>query len=217
MNFWLEPMNIYCERTSAAFWSEPVNALTNFVFILVGIHILYLLKKNNIVSKYLRFLAVNTIAIGVGSFLFHTYANFLTMWMDVLPITFLICLTFFYVSKFIFKLSWTLSVTFVVAFFILGIALNFINPPILNGSLVYTHALAGLILISYFSRKNQPQISYYFTIASGIFFVSLCFRSIDIANCLVLPLGTHFLWHCLNGVTIWLTQKGMVEFARITR
>ncbi len=28
-----EPIDLYCERTSSAFWVEPVNALTNVLFL----------------------------------------------------------------------------------------------------------------------------------------------------------------------------------------
>ena len=34
---WARAVDIYCERVSAAFWAEPVNALTNVVFILAGL------------------------------------------------------------------------------------------------------------------------------------------------------------------------------------
>ncbi len=30
---WFQAVDIYCERTSAAFWAEPVNALSNLSFI----------------------------------------------------------------------------------------------------------------------------------------------------------------------------------------
>jgi hypothetical protein len=33
---WTRAVDIYCERVSAAFWAEPVNALTNVIFILAG-------------------------------------------------------------------------------------------------------------------------------------------------------------------------------------
>lgn len=216
MSFWFESMDIYCERTSSALWSEPLNAFTNLTFILAGIHILYLLKTFKSKSILLYIMAANTIIIGVGSFLFHTFANFLTMWADVLPITILICFTFFYVSRIVFKLSLVLSIVIVLLFFILGITLNIMLPPLLNGSLVYSHALGGLILISFFSRNKHPIITLYFAVASGVFFISLCFRTMDIELCNIFPQGTHFLWHLLNATTIWLTQKGMLEFSRET-
>ena len=41
--------------------------------------------------------------------------------------------------------------------------------------------------------------------ASGLFAISLTFRSLDGPLCNVFPLGTHFMWHILNGVLLgWL-------------
>jgi hypothetical protein len=37
--------------------------------------------------------------------------------------------------------------------------------------------------------------------------VSLVFRSIDQAVCASFPLGTHFLWHCLNGLVLYLLLR----------
>jgi hypothetical protein len=34
---WLTPVDIYCERTSAAFWAEPANALTNLSSVLAAL------------------------------------------------------------------------------------------------------------------------------------------------------------------------------------
>ena len=38
---------------------------------------------------------------------------------------------------------------------------------------------------------------------AGIFLVSLTFRTVDVASCARLPLGTHFLWHVLNAVVLY--------------
>jgi hypothetical protein len=37
--------------------------------------------------------------------------------------------------------------------------------------------------------------------------MSLIFRSIDMAVCPELPLGTHFLWHLLNAVVLYLLLR----------
>ena len=42
-------------------------------------------------------------------------------------------------------------------------------------------------------------------IGAAILAVSLFFRTIDDAVCARFPLGTHFLWHTLNGVMLgWM-------------
>lgn len=34
---WTQAIDIYCERTDADFWSEPINALSNAAFMVVGL------------------------------------------------------------------------------------------------------------------------------------------------------------------------------------
>ena len=34
--FFFQSIDIYCERQNIIFWSEPINALTNFFFITIG-------------------------------------------------------------------------------------------------------------------------------------------------------------------------------------
>lgn len=46
--------------------------------------------------------------------------------------------------------------------------------------------------------------------AAGTFFVSLAFRTLDQWLCPCLPIGTHFLWHLLNGVLLYLTMKALI-------
>lgn len=33
----LSEIDLYCERTTSAFWAEPVNALTNLAFVIAGL------------------------------------------------------------------------------------------------------------------------------------------------------------------------------------
>jgi hypothetical protein len=48
-------------------------------------------------------------------------------------------------------------------------------------------------------------------VALGLFAVSLTFRTLDNAVCDTLPLGTHFLWHVLNGCVLYLTTRGYLS------
>ncbi|MCB0357900.1 MAG: ceramidase domain-containing protein, partial [Bdellovibrionales bacterium] len=109
-------IDIYCERTNNQFWAEPVNACTNIFFVMVGVYLLITLKKMQATSKWLKFLAINCIVVGLGSFLFHTFANFLTMWADILPIMLLICSTFLYIIRYIFDISWRVSMLIITLF-----------------------------------------------------------------------------------------------------
>ena len=80
-----EHLDMYCERTSAAFWAEPVNALTNLAFVLAGLWGVWAVRRRG-TDFFSELLCWWAVAIGVGSFLFHTFATRLTMWADILPI-----------------------------------------------------------------------------------------------------------------------------------
>jgi hypothetical protein len=77
-------IDAYCERLGAGFWAEPTNALTNLAF-LVAAYLLYQrLRGSGDVPALLLTLLIGL--IGIGSFLFHTYATVWASLADVLPI-----------------------------------------------------------------------------------------------------------------------------------
>jgi hypothetical protein len=77
-------------------------------------------------------------------------------------------------------------------------------PYMLNGSVMYLPALLVLFVIaSYHYLANKPRRRLPL-IACGAFLLSLTFRTIDNAVCPVWPTGTHFLWHVLNAITLYI-------------
>lgn len=72
---WHEHIDIYCERVDSSFFSEPINAFSNLAFIVASFMLFSFYKKNNLKSFPLLFLIFLLFLIGLGSFLFHTYAN----------------------------------------------------------------------------------------------------------------------------------------------
>jgi hypothetical protein len=44
---WSEPVDLYCERTDASFWSGPVNALTNAAFLITAVLALRLWRRGD--------------------------------------------------------------------------------------------------------------------------------------------------------------------------
>ncbi|MFZ9948762.1 MAG: PfkB family carbohydrate kinase [Gemmobacter sp.] len=79
-----DPVDAYCERTDPSLWSEPVNALTNAAFLIAAAVMWVRLRGESDPTG--RILCVLLGAIGVGSGLFHLFANRLTGIMDVVPI-----------------------------------------------------------------------------------------------------------------------------------
>nr|WP_272209984.1 ceramidase domain-containing protein [Marinicella sp. W31]MDC2875834.1 ceramidase domain-containing protein [Marinicella sp. W31] len=79
-------IDLYCERTAAGFWNEPVNALTNLAFILAAL-IAWPTAWHRPQRSLIEMTVIALVAaIGVGSFLFHTLATPLSGALDVIPI-----------------------------------------------------------------------------------------------------------------------------------
>lgn len=91
---WFAAIDIYCERTSAAFWAEPLNAISNLSFIFAALWGWSEAKKRGRTDPMTVVLIVLAGMIGIGSFLFHTFANTWAELADVIPIwTFVLLFT----------------------------------------------------------------------------------------------------------------------------
>ena len=96
-----DPIDAYCERTSAAYWAEPVNAVTNAAFLIAAV----VMWRRTDGLPMARTMCVVLAAIGVGSYLFHTHANGLTAALDVGPILIFILLYIFAATRDVLGLS----------------------------------------------------------------------------------------------------------------
>ena len=75
----------------------------------------------------------------------------------------------------------------------------------LNGSALYVSVALLICIYAAMLWRKSPQTARGLAIGAGILAVSITFRSLDQALCDTLPIGTHFLWHVLNGVMLgWM-------------
>ncbi|NIZ09689.1 hypothetical protein [Pseudooceanicola sp. HF7] len=62
------------------------------------------------------------------------------------------------------------------------------------------------------SPAGQCAIRWYVFGAAQAFLASLAFRSMDLASCeATRAIGTHFIWHLLNGTMIGLLLLGLIR------
>ena len=83
---WSEPLSLYCERVDASFWAEPVNALTNLAFLVAAAAAYAAWRRSEARDPFGLALIGVTVAIGLGSFAFHTLATRGAALLDVIPI-----------------------------------------------------------------------------------------------------------------------------------
>lgn len=208
-------IDIYCERTGPEFWSEPVNAVTNLAFIVAAFFLMrMILRAGPDVRRdaAVWILAGLVFVIGVGSSLFHTFATRWAMLSDVIPIAlFILIYTWYAIRRFAGAPAWGAALGVAA---VLGLAVAV--PPLTGfrgGS--YVAALTALIVIGGFLRLARAHPAGNALLAAvAVFAVSLTLRTIDEPLCALVPLGTHFLWHLLNGCVLFIVVRALVLFGR---
>jgi len=206
-----ERLDLYCERTGAGFWSEPVNALTNAAFLVAGA----LLWRGAAGAGERRLLAALVGLIGIGSFLFHTFATVWASWLDRGPIALYIYVFLWLFLARVAGLPWWGALGGLGLFAVASRTLTARFPPeAFNGSYAYFPALAALALLAAYAWGRRRGSAGRLAAAAGLFALSIAFRSVDETLCASWPLGTHFLWHALNAAVLYLTATALGPPAR---
>lgn len=199
---WLQPMDEYCERLDPSFWSEPLNALSNLSFIAAGIVLLLRARRQGDTTALL--LALNVLAVGIGSFLYHTLAVRWAMLADVIPITvFIVFYLALALRRFLFLNPWT--VTALVLLF-LGASYAIVPwlEPLMGATAGYVPALLAIAVVSFASAAKSPFVARSLMAAGLVFAISMAFRALDLPFCDADPYGTHMAWHLLNGLVLYM-------------
>jgi hypothetical protein len=101
-----------------------------------------------------------------------------------------------------------------IAFLAGSIGFGMVLPPdFLNGSGAYLPALAAILIVGVLVARGDPRTGRLILSAGAIFVVSVTFRSIDMLVCPYFPLGTHFIWHLLNALTLYVLLATMMRAA----
>ncbi len=215
-------IDLYCERTAPGFWDEPVNAVSNAAFLLAAAYALPVAmgrERRDLLELLLIALGG---CIGIGSFLFHTLASPAAELADVIPIWSFVTL---YVLAVIWRttgqnvvrtarIAVIAAVATCIAIWIGGQSVTTGADPApmrLNGSLQYLPALIALTVFAGIAFARQHPACGLVAGATLVFFLSLVFRTIDLQVCAATGgVGTHFLWHLLNGLMVGLLLQALV-------
>lgn len=229
---WSSQVFRYCERGSdPAFWGEPLNAVSNAAFLAGALVAALELRRSGGAGRTPEWLLVAFVAtIGIGSFLFHTFATRWASIADVAPIGIFMLAYLGYALRRFARLGW-IATTGSLAMFIVALQAAGTIPcqrsgliglaeasrgPCLNGTLGYAPALLAMAGIGAWLRIRSHPAAPYLAGATGLFFISMVFRTIDLETCHLTrlagsALGTHFLWHLLNAATLTLLLRAAVR------
>lgn len=202
---WFDPVDNYCERLDSSFWAEPLNAMSNLAFIVAGLVLLRQWQKAPGRDMIGLLLAVNVLVIGVGSFLFHTFANRWSALADVLPITIFIHGYLAVALRSYLGFRWWQAVAATAAFFAASPLFGAAIATLLGSSAFYVSALLAIFVVAAASRNRRVAAS--LRNAGIVFAISITFRALDMPLCQGLPQGTHPLWHLLNGIVLFLLVR----------
>nr|AIF02784.1 conserved putative membrane protein [uncultured marine group II/III euryarchaeote KM3_15_B02]AIF12962.1 conserved putative membrane protein [uncultured marine group II/III euryarchaeote KM3_59_B11]AIF17007.1 conserved putative membrane protein [uncultured marine group II/III euryarchaeote KM3_75_F08] len=212
---WFEAIDNYCERTDASLWAEPLNAFSNLAFIAACVAGWWCYRRRCEQTGRQRWEFVLLLAllgaIGIGSFLFHTFATRWAFVADVVPIA---LFQFAYVAVYGWHMlarRWWVVPAAWAAFIVARMALAVPYPPgQFNGSAGYFSSLLFIALMGGYARHTERDGAWLILLATPLFMAALYFRSIDLLACDDFPLGTHSLWHVANGGMLYCLFAGLV-------
>lgn len=229
---WQQKIFRYCERGGdPGFWAEPLNAISNGAFIIAALVAALILARRPAgqrggIAEWA--LIAMTFVIGVGSFLFHTYATLWAAKADTIPIGIFMFAYVAYALRRYLALNWLLALIGLAVFwwslqYAAGIqcraglfAVVGNARHCLNGTMTYAPALVAMVVIGTAAAVRRQRAAPYLFAAAVVFLAAMTFRTVDWEMCsrsIVAgrTLGTHFLWHTFNGLALFILLLGAIR------
>ena len=212
-----ESVDIYCERTSAALFAEPLNAISNVAFFVAAwVAWREFRRAHGPGGDPLLVALIGVVPIvGLGSLLFHTVATRWAEWGDVIPILiFMLMYLWLAMRRYLFWPAW-LAVIVLLGFFFLTFNLEAKVPAeVLWGGAMYLPTLVALVAIAFAPNDWPRYVRHPIIAAVACFLLSFTFRTLDAHICPTLPIGTHYAWHILNATTLYLLLRAAILYGR---
>ena len=201
----------YCERTAWGFWNEPMNAVTNLAFIVAALWLWRIAGRGGTrADPFFVVPALLLVATGIGSFLFHTTA---TRWggaLDTAALSLCLLATVYCGARRWLGMRWYTALVWPAGMIAGAIVLGRLPLP---GAFYLGPFATGVVLAVVLKMRGHPAWGW-IAAAVAVFVPSYIFRSIDGPLCDVWPVGTHFLWHILNGTVLGLAIAPLAKGLR---
>jgi hypothetical protein len=207
----------YCERTASGLWGEPFNAVSNLAFLVASGVLLWLVSRQRPAPPVRVWLLPALLGVvGLCSLSFHTLATGFTEALDSLSILAFVLVALTVLLHDMWTVPWRWAWLSVPAFVAFAVAVDapliaiFGADAALGG---YLPALLGLVGLGV-ALRLRGEVSRYGTWllwAAGVFAVSLTARTVDRPLCTDIPTGTHFVWHILNAVVLFIVGYAVLD------
>jgi hypothetical protein len=200
---------VYCEQALPAGVFEPINTMTNLFFVAAGIILFIRLKRKDRLDLKGIWFSSLLIIIGFGSFAWHFQRTDFNLMADSIPIgLFVLSYLYFYLARTADNRVYRLLLFF--GFFIYTpLVSRLFNETATgsffdNGGLSYTIALSYFLILQIYTYFFKPELLKKSLIIVMLFFTSIVFRQMDLKLCELIGFGTHFIWHILNSIVLYL-------------
>jgi hypothetical protein len=204
-----------CERSGMGIWDEPLNVISSVAFMLVAVSIYrHYHRHEDLQEKWIwdvHALTFLTFMIGVNSIIFHMIPNPTTELLDTVTIVLFIMLYFWSVLFRIGRTSFFSALICFVAFVGFSHILVHQFPRAMNDSIGYLSSMIALIMIAVHLHLRARPSSSHFMLAALIGVISLFCRVIDREICDEISIGSHFMWHILNAMLLYILLKQLVR------
>lgn len=202
-------IDLYCERYGPELLAEPFNAFTNIAFVVAAWAVWRLARYHKSLNVETWLLIIFSAMVGIASTLFHTFA---TNWSQMLDIISILVFQLIFIWLYLLRVANIHAgiVAVATAGFLVTVLFTLRFSEMLNGTLLYVPAiivLLGFSIYHFMQCQYEPRALF---AATGVFILALIFRSIDTAVCPDFPIGTHFLWHILVAVVLYLATRALI-------
>jgi len=209
---WSDPVAAYCERLAPGLLGEPLNSLSNIAFAAAAVALLRLHARLQTRGERLpadvRALPWLVLGVALCSLLFHMLATRWAGWLDSFSILLYCAFAVYSFVRHATAAGNAIAVAAALLFAAASIASSRLLPPgTLNGSAAYLPNLLTLVAVTVCLYTRRARGFRSFAIASCVFAAALGLRTFDLAWCSMVPVGTHFLWHLLTGMLLWIVSR----------
>jgi hypothetical protein len=207
---WTRAIDGYCERDGPGLLAEPVNLVTNAAFLVAAFWMWRRTGPDRTAVQAL--LCLLLAAIGVGSALFHGFAQRWAALLDVISIALFVLVYAWVIWRDYWRLPrWAAGLgTLAVPPYLAATAPLVAAVPGLAVSAMYWPVPVWIAAHGFALRRKLPRVAVGLALGAALLCLSLAARSVDEAVCDAVPLGTHWLWHVLNAAML----GSMIELHR---
>lgn len=192
----------YCENMTGYLMTQPTNVLSNIVFWLAAYWLWHHRSRFILPIYKVILLAIGAFFVGYNSAIWHYLGTQWSLLLDISSICFYAVISMYLVFRD--RLLWPRLLSFAAIMLTIASAIwfkDFMPHVFTLNSGAFIPLVIGLTGLGIYMKSGD-------VILAGLSLgTGLLFRVIDLASCSYIPFGTHFLWHILAGVALWLFTK----------